>query len=452
MFGARSSHSIRYAKQETRCCRQVPQTIEDAIRVVLNLGYRYLWVDRFCIDQENGSQDRHQQIEQMDLVFEHALTTIVATGPGADAGLHGVSVLPRKPQPYLALPQGLLISTMPGLSSYLEVSKWSSRGWTYQEALLSHGCLVFTESQVYYTCKTRTSAEAMGTLALLSPSKQTGPTRPRELWAALSDVCNAQGLGQVSSSKLGPQMFNSKLQMKRSGQIPRIPLLLDQLSEYTSRSLTYESDALNAVKGILARFTTRSYWGIPIGTVMPLVNQHLQSNQNMHDTAGAEFAHGLLWLSRSWNSFRGMQLARVSCNEPSPTGRRQDFPSWSWASARGIVTFPEVEEVRARPSKVSAMVHVTYHMIFSIKNAENRWEFLKDALLKADLSGRSTLPEYSSHLRCSSRLATCHFETTNGHSYRLVDNGSIDYNGYIESFRRKPADYLATAVPTDPDI
>jgi len=137
---------------------------------------------------------------------------------------------------------------------------------------------------------------------------------------------------------------------------------------------------------------------------------------------------------------------------PRPLAGGKIFPSGSWASARGIVSFAELEEFRARPSMFSARVRVIYHTVFFIKNAENRWELLKDALLKANLSGRSTLPKYSSDLRCSSRLATCRFETTNGHSYRLADNGSIDYNGYIESLRRKPADYLATAVPTDPDI
>ena len=31
------------------------QTIEDAIKVVLGLKHRYLWVDRLCIDQNKGS-------------------------------------------------------------------------------------------------------------------------------------------------------------------------------------------------------------------------------------------------------------------------------------------------------------------------------------------------------------------------------------------------------------
>jgi hypothetical protein len=44
---------------------QIPKTVRDAIIVTNNLGYRYLWVDEFCIDQ-NDETHRLDQIQKMD--------------------------------------------------------------------------------------------------------------------------------------------------------------------------------------------------------------------------------------------------------------------------------------------------------------------------------------------------------------------------------------------------
>jgi hypothetical protein len=40
-------------------------------------------------------------------------------------------------------------------------SIWNSRGWTFQEALLSQRCLVFCANQVYFTCNGMTCRDAM---------------------------------------------------------------------------------------------------------------------------------------------------------------------------------------------------------------------------------------------------------------------------------------------------
>jgi hypothetical protein len=39
----------------------LPETIEDAIIVTKNLGFRFLWIDKYCIDQED-EEDRHKQV------------------------------------------------------------------------------------------------------------------------------------------------------------------------------------------------------------------------------------------------------------------------------------------------------------------------------------------------------------------------------------------------------
>jgi hypothetical protein len=48
---------------------EAPLTVQDAIRVVRNLGSNYLWVDRYCINQ-NGGLEKKIMIQNMDQIYE----------------------------------------------------------------------------------------------------------------------------------------------------------------------------------------------------------------------------------------------------------------------------------------------------------------------------------------------------------------------------------------------
>jgi hypothetical protein len=43
-----------------------PRVVEDAIIATRKLGFHYLWIDRYCINQE--AEDKHMQIRRMDLI------------------------------------------------------------------------------------------------------------------------------------------------------------------------------------------------------------------------------------------------------------------------------------------------------------------------------------------------------------------------------------------------
>jgi hypothetical protein len=53
--------------QPTVLPRDIPKTIEDSIEVVLALGFRYLWVDKYCIDQSEQA-NVHEQLSVMDQI------------------------------------------------------------------------------------------------------------------------------------------------------------------------------------------------------------------------------------------------------------------------------------------------------------------------------------------------------------------------------------------------
>lgn len=109
--------------------------IEDAMKAAKSIGFRFLWVDRYCINQDNA--------EEMHIIYEDAGITIIAgAGEGPEFGLPGVST-PRHPQSKVQVGDYMLVSTL-DLRSDIAKSKWNTRAWTYQEALLSRRRLVFT--------------------------------------------------------------------------------------------------------------------------------------------------------------------------------------------------------------------------------------------------------------------------------------------------------------------
>ncbi|KIW14317.1 hypothetical protein PV08_07099 [Exophiala spinifera] len=262
-----------------------PQTVQDAIQVTLRLGERYLWVDRYCVPEDG--KERHLHIANMNLIYEGAFATIVAANPGPmdgpDLGLYGVSK-PRNIQKKLYLNARTFVSTLPHVSYHIDRSVWATRGWTYQEAVLSTRCLFFTPDQVYYASKRVSECESVqhSLLRLFSSMHQT--LEPTLLKLEHQLRCN--GNGNANSGSYGSHLF-----------------------EYAKRSLTFDLDILDAFRGILAKTTRTSYWGIPI------------SFSGSRDT-NITFAKHLCWT--------------VDPMTREVSTRRTYFPSWSWTSVGAL--------------------------------------------------------------------------------------------------------------------
>ncbi|KAF2730077.1 HET-domain-containing protein, partial [Polyplosphaeria fusca] len=149
---------------DTAALQNVPKVIEDSIELALRLGYLYLWVDRYCIDQTNA-EAKHDQIRQMDLVYAEARLTIIAAADGdalmirSHQGLPGLRNSFREAQPALRVGDWTLLSTMAHPRDAVEKSKWITRGWTYQEGLLSRRRLLYTNDQVTYECNADSCSE-----------------------------------------------------------------------------------------------------------------------------------------------------------------------------------------------------------------------------------------------------------------------------------------------------
>ncbi|KAK0623693.1 heterokaryon incompatibility protein-domain-containing protein, partial [Immersiella caudata] len=129
----------------------IPLTIRDAIEVTRALRCQYLWVDKYCIDQNNPEEQR-EQFSRMGDIYAGSHVAIFALGDDSNAGLPGVSSTPRLGQEEARSGAFRFISTMPDPHASVQQTKWNTRGWTYQEGLFSTRRLFFTDHQVYFEC------------------------------------------------------------------------------------------------------------------------------------------------------------------------------------------------------------------------------------------------------------------------------------------------------------
>ncbi|KAK3689764.1 heterokaryon incompatibility protein-domain-containing protein [Podospora appendiculata] len=279
----------------------VARVIEDAILAVLALGKRYLWVDRYCVDQRNHDI-KNIQIKEMDRVYAGAYATLIAAaGSDADFGLPGVGQARRKRQPSTIGITHELFSSLPPLSVALRETAWVTRGWTYQEVMLSRRCVFFTEYQVYFACRAMDRCEAV-TINHDSTSGLGPPAAAREKQASMNN-----------------NIFSAELIRGEHRTVDGPPLrkFADHVAAYTSRTLSYQDDIMDAFRGLLAYSPFCTYFAIPIAPV----DQPCALDSPELFNIG--FARGLAWTP---------QLN----TRPS---RRPGFPSWSWAGWKAKVEY-----------------------------------------------------------------------------------------------------------------
>lgn len=249
---------------------QLPATIADAMSLVSSLGERYLWVDALCIVQDD-MEHKMRDIANMDRIYSHANATLVALhGTDAAAGLPGLRPnsrppqvvetltidkgsknLDRSPLPIAAseVPQDTqvtvnLIATPPPLHMAIDVAPWGTRGWTFQERLLSQRCLYFSERSVYFHC-----GETGGNA--LCEAGVNGPVRNIHDFEQMEEEYGKQKdplITSLDNPLLGLEL-QASAQIRLADAFSAYSILV---GEYTKRKLSDPGDITNAFTGTLA--------------------------------------------------------------------------------------------------------------------------------------------------------------------------------------------------------
>ncbi|KAI1145272.1 HET-domain-containing protein [Nemania diffusa] len=306
VWGQTSADAGETTQRSDALPARLPATVEDAMKVVAELGFRYLWVDKFCLDQSNAAEFR-EQLQRMAGIYRNAVATIVAAaGSDAEYGLPGVGSRYRTKQPRVKIGNYTLWSSMSDPRTVTCNSAWITRAWTYQEGVCSANLIVFTDEQVYYQ------------------RPNTERTHHERGWQISCEMFPEGGLGG-SNGTLPLDGMVDTLEVS-PGSVHR------HIEHYVVRSLSYQSDALNGMLGILKRcgngpYLINHYYGVPILGPLNIYRLVFPRATDRSWSLTEAFLVGLFWVCE------GM-LDGVAGK------RRVGFPSWSWAGWRGPYAGP----------------------------------------------------------------------------------------------------------------
>ncbi|KAH7239613.1 hypothetical protein MRS44_015121 [Fusarium solani] len=201
-------------KQGFKLSREVPKTFQDAIVVTHELGVPYLWIDSLCIIQDDIS-DWGREASQMARIYTNAYINIAALNSGDDTK----GFLRTRPFPYTTLrlnsptsePANIyLITDYDESRPFIRgVYALRPRGWVLQEQYLSTRILWFTSKKIGRSCKKVEEVEDGGLFGLKVPD-----------------------LRSIKWSEV--------------------------FTDFSKRSLTYDTDKLPALAGVASAFSALS--------------------------------------------------------------------------------------------------------------------------------------------------------------------------------------------------
>ena len=273
------------------------------MRLTLDLNFRFLWVDRYCVSQDDPN--KHGQISKMHQIYAEATATLVATGSNDTFPLPGVSV-DRRDQYQVRMPQGYLLDLTAALE---DISVWTSRGWTMQEAFSSRQLIYITRCCVVIAAR----KAGYHTIAIEPPV----PSKTPNYMTTQQPIHEHQPIAHLMAP--WPETSQHLVEMFTKG-----------LSQYSKRNLTFESDALHACRGFLNQLPFPTLFGVPV-----LHTGDTRSpNQSRFMNDG--FDLGLSWTSSPPAEGQTQRASKES------TRCVHAFPTWSWASSRINLSYTSV--------------------------------------------------------------------------------------------------------------
>ncbi|KAI0869806.1 heterokaryon incompatibility protein-domain-containing protein [Hypoxylon argillaceum] len=411
-----------------------PRTVRDAMDLTLKLGFRYLWVDP-------------KDLAIMDHIYENATLTIVAMAGSDDTyGLPGLGTQPvvSRNEPLQATFAGrTLVLLNPDILTSVKESEWSTRAWTFQEALLSKRCLLFTPHQVYFICRTTYWSELLPNFPNIRPPGAGDAVTEYDPYSGSDPEVTLSNLFYFEKGGL-------------EGASSELAGFERDVNIYLKRLMGDQSDGLNAFRGILSRSVYWSYYGVPLITrasrelsktrkrkeawqvlpVLPgtvsnsvriLVDKYARDRRMEKMIAAAASAAPK---RRQRKTIFGSDYYMYDCLpgagepfHPSPMlaflyglgwkvdpgttcHRRPPMPSWSWVSVYGgALSFPsDPDGAKELPTDVLTMPSSDVKVWLPADNAEPPSWVEFDEKFRDGSSPSKLIPEASPLIRLQSRV------------------------------------------------
>ncbi|KAH8812382.1 HET domain protein [Xylogone sp. PMI_703] len=296
--------------------RDLPKIFLDTFVLARRLGIKYVWIDSLCIIQrgDNGADWLEESIKMADY-FQHALLTIAATSGSRDGGLIPPKV--TSPPRIARLPYRDDRGSQRGFfyvyyydrevdrqyQSFIQQSELLTRGWVFQEWLLSRRIVYFTPAGAFFECQES------------KPVNERGEVSPN--WT--------ENDSEATLQQMGKNAFLFKAASINS-------LWYQIVESYSALSLSRpECDRLVALTGVAKEFR-EAMERTPSSPVNATVN------------CGPEWVAGI-WLRDLHRGLLWEQKFGSDCNR-LPLAQ---FPTWSWASILCPVFWNNLHDARVQP-------------------------------------------------------------------------------------------------------
>ncbi|KLO81322.1 tol protein [Fusarium fujikuroi] len=269
-------------------------------------------------------------IDDMNTIYNQAsITIIAAAGESSSYGLPGVGQRSRTIPNNFTL-NGTTWRYKPmSFKSHVGASKWSTRGWTYQEAVFSRRCVIFADDQVFYQCGCMTCAEEL---------IQDFAICERTVFPIFERIL-------YKDSDIGTYL-------------PRSWRFMTNLEAYSKRELTYDSDVLRAMEGVFGFYaqlepSVEQYWGLPLRWAGCQLSNLDEKNvyhvaKSKHNDVMGAILWAMLW-EPAWSEYHILKTGFV---------RRDGFPTWSWSGWKAGVRWNFLENVEHLEKSFTAPLFV----------------------------------------------------------------------------------------------
>ncbi|KAH7398502.1 heterokaryon incompatibility protein-domain-containing protein [Pyrenochaeta sp. MPI-SDFR-AT-0127] len=283
---------------------ELSQTMQDAIQITRELGFKYIWIDALCIIQDS-TEDWLREASRMSSVFSGAIVTIAV----ADADHHAQGIFRPRPArcmrpfriPYLQDTPYRERTRLDGEGEFYVFPKSSlvgagnrskgtldTRAWILQEQLLSPRMLYYGNGEIYWDCVTVSASESSPIAASLLYDSD-----PDETWAL--KLIRRTLAGSTNTRALRRKIADIWTQI---------------IKNYSSRKLTRQSDKLIALEGILK----------PLAVIL-------------EDEPVAGMWRDQLWKQLVW-WMPGPEVSIATSSDETFVA-----PSWSWLSVHAPVFY-----------------------------------------------------------------------------------------------------------------
>lgn len=205
----------------------LPATFRDAVKVTRNLGFRYIWIDALCILQDCANDWEREAASMADIYKNCRLMLSALDSRNSDSGLFRnrdeaiLFEVSNAVSRSCGLPGGVRAHlSHDSYTAALNDGALSKRGWTLQEFLFAPIVVHFSHKQVFWDCQQMQVSED-GQLERVVAKHSTITTR----------------ISRFNVDKTEAHIHWYRL-----------------VEQYTSRSLTVDTDRLPAVIGLAKEY------------------------------------------------------------------------------------------------------------------------------------------------------------------------------------------------------